>query len=70
MQARMTQPVLVPSGRHEGAAGPRRRGRDRGEWTPRRCLGVHVSDGRIAIIDMLVDPERIGRLDLSGLDTN
>jgi RNA polymerase sigma factor (sigma-70 family) len=29
-----------------------------------------VTDGRIAVIDMLVDPERISRLDLSGLDTN
>ncbi len=56
---RVSRPALV-----NGAAGVVNWGPD---GTPSSVLGFTVSGGRIAEIDILADPERLGRLDLSAI---
>jgi RNA polymerase sigma factor (sigma-70 family) len=57
---RVSQPALV-----NGAAGVVSRDPD---GRPFSVMGFTVSGGRIVEIDILADPERLGRLDLSALD--
>jgi hypothetical protein len=58
-RARFARPALV-----DGAAGA--------VWAPggrpRVVFGFTITNGRIAEIDILADPERLGQLDLAVLD--
>jgi RNA polymerase sigma-70 factor (ECF subfamily) len=47
--------------RHEHVAEP-------GDGRPFSIIGIAVRGGRIAEIDIVMDPQRLARLDLSSLD--